>query len=273
MKILLTGSSGFIGGHILKALQHQGHDVVAVSRKNGFDFSQLTHVEDWIPHLKKIDVVINCVGIIVETRKQRFSELHHHAPAALFKASEQAGVQRIIQISALGADEYAYTPYQLSKRAADDVLRSLPMDWFILRPSLVYGPGGQSTAMFQAMSSLPIVPLIGGGIQRIQPVHVDDLVAAVLACFDSVPAQQTIDVVGPNELSFRDWLKRLRQLKKRGRFVTVSMPYPIMLAASHLLKFFAPLMHPDNLRMLQAGNLSSAHSLTKLLGREPRDVP
>jgi len=160
MNILLTGASGFIGSHVASALQAAGHSVKPASRGNDLDFNRLLTRRAWQPQLENFDAVINCVGIIVETRASSFAVLHRESPSALFHACVDAGISRVIQVSALGADERAFTPYQQSKKAADDVLRSLPLDWFVLRPSLVYGRGGASLSMFRRLAALPLLPLV-----------------------------------------------------------------------------------------------------------------
>lgn len=273
MKILLTGAGGFIGKHIAEALTSAGHEVIAATRDRGIDFNGMRMASNWLAHLQGIDAVINSVGIIAETRGQTFAALHYHAPVALFHACTQAGVKRVIQISALGADEHAFTPYQLSKKAADDVLRSLPLEWFVLRPSLVYGPGGKSTALFQRLAALPVIPLVGGGTQQIQPVHVDDLVAAVMACLNSSHAQRTINVVGPQAMTLVEWLQRLRTHSGKSLAKTFSAPYKMVIASSHIMRHLVPMLHPDNLRMLQHGNTADVQPLAELLGRMPRDLP
>jgi len=273
MKILLTGGNGFIGSHLVKALVIAGHDLVIASRRSGIDFNRMLNATDWLPHLQGVDVVINCVGIIAETGGQRFTTLHTKAPIALFEACQMIGVKRVIQISALGADEAAFTPYQVSKRAADDHLRSLPLAWFVLRPSLVYGAGGKSAALFKRMANLPLIPVVGQGGQLIQPVHITDLVDAVLACLDTTSTRRTIDVVGPRVFRFADWLQRLRLHAGKKSANTLSVPFKVMLALSHLGHFVIPLLHPDNLRMLQQGNTADVEPLRELLGRNPHDVP
>ncbi|MBU0654882.1 MAG: NAD-dependent epimerase/dehydratase family protein [Gammaproteobacteria bacterium] len=272
MKILLTGASGFIGRHILRALEQAGHEVVPVSRRHGVDFKHMLTPEDWLPHLKEVEAVINSVGVIAETRGQTFDTLHHRAPAALFRACVMAGVPRVVQISALGADDQAITPYQLSKKAADDVLRSLPLEWFVLRPSLVYGEGGKSSAMFRFMASLPIIPLVGDGRQRIQPVHVSDVVATVLQCLPAASARRTLDVVGAYPLTFVDWLQSMRLEAGRKAAVTLPIPFSLIMATAHVGRFVVPMLHPDNLRMLQHGNTADVQSLANFLGRMPLSV-
>src|SRR5689334_10603557 len=110
MVILLTGASGFIGLHLLDALHRAGHVVIAAGRHEvagtrtiRADFARDTDAAAWIPRLKDVEVVINSVGILRETPQQSFELTHTHAPIALFDACAQAGVKRVIQISALGA--------------------------------------------------------------------------------------------------------------------------------------------------------------------------
>ncbi|MEJ2693134.1 MAG: NAD(P)H-binding protein, partial [Candidatus Thiodiazotropha sp.] len=118
MHLLITGANGFIGTHLTQALLRQGHRVTAAVRNPGefrrrhptaralaVDYNQALQPDRWLPLLEGVDAVINTVGIIRESGKQRFSTLHEKAPIALFRACEAAGVQRVIQISALGADE------------------------------------------------------------------------------------------------------------------------------------------------------------------------
>jgi uncharacterized protein YbjT (DUF2867 family) len=273
MRVLITGASGFIGSQIAAALRAGDHAVVAADRRHGVDFNRMRACEDWQPLLAGVDAVVNCVGIIGERRHQRFAVLHREAPAALFRACVAAGVRRVVQISALGADERSFTPYQRSKLAADDVLRGLPLEWFVLRPSLVYGKGGASTAMFKRLAALPLIPLVGGGAQRVQPVHIDDLVAAVLVALAAERACRTIDVVGPEAMTFKDWLQRLRMSAGKSAAATLSVPRALMTAVAQLARHVTPVLHPDNLAMLEQGNTADVEPFARFLERMPRAVP
>ena len=280
MNILLTGASGYVGGHILKALQQNGHQVTACIHKKPvdaeknirIDFSQMQTSDDWLPYLQNIDAVINSVGIIAETGRQHFDDLHYRAPKALFQACEKAGVKRVIQISALGADDKALVPYHLSKKAADDVLRETNLDWFILRPSLIYGEGGASFALFKKLSRMPVIMLFDDGEQMLQPVHISDVVATVLRALDEdVMPQQTIDVVGQAPLSYRQWMLLLRG--NRFAPVFISVPMKAMIKLAKLGKFInLAIFNPDSLRMLEQHNVSDSAALTKFLGRKPLSV-
>lgn len=269
MKILLTGAGGFVGRNLAAMLAQAGHRIVPTSRHTGFDFLHMTHPSDWRPHLHDIDAVINSVGIIRETGRQRFVTLHRDAPTALFRACAEAGVRRVIQISALGADHTAFSAYHLSKRAADDALRALDLDWFVLRPSLIYGRGGTSSALFLRLAALPLIPLIGEGKQMLQPIHIADVAATVLRCLGNTHTRQTLDIVGIDTVSFSDWLARMRVAQGLAPTRPLPIRPQLAFAAFRLLRHIHPLFQPDNLRMLLTGYHADPAPIAAFLGRTP----
>jgi len=272
MNILLTGASGFIGRNIAAALAAAGHQIKPVSRNHGIDIAVMTTPAHWLPHLKNIDAVINCVGIIGETGSQRFEPLHTLAPSALFRACAQAGIRRVLQISALGADETAFSAYHLSKRAADDALRRLDLDWFVLRPSLIYGKGGKSADLFMRLATLPLLPVIGDGSQRLQPVHISDVVATVMHCLTSRETKRTLDIVGTETITFTEWLQWIRLAQGLSPAPVLHVPFQLALAFARVARRFNPMLQPENLRMLQTGYWADVAPLVHFLGREPLAV-
>lgn len=271
MKILLTGASGFIGRNLMTVLTDKGHEVVPVSRRHGVDVARMQSADDWIPRLEGIDAVMNAVGIIGETRDQRFESLHTIAPKALFDACVQAGVPRVIQISALGADETAFSAYHLSKLAADDYLRSLALDWFVLRPSVIYGRGGTSAELFMRLARLPIIPVIGDGRQELQPVHIADVVATVLAVLAAPFAGRTLDIVGSETVEYAEWLQRLRAAQGLRRAPVLKLPVWLALAGAKLGWALSPMSRPENIRMLVKGYLGDSSPWREFLGRKALD--
>ncbi len=280
MKILLTGASGFVGKQLTHALLKNGHTVVVCSHKNKvlveieeesklqrcqIDFMQMHKPEDWILHLNGVDAVINSVGIIAETKEKTFKLLQSLAPISLFKACEQLGVKRVVQISALGTDETAVVPYHLSKKQADDALRKMDLDWFVLRPSLIIGEGGASSSFFKKLSNFPIIPLIGNGEQLIQPIKIEEVITSVLRCLDDdVAPKQTIDLVGKTAISYKDWMVSLRTSQSPARFLSV--PISIMMSLSKFGKWInLPLLNPDSLTMLQQNNVADRRGLDVFL--------
>ncbi len=287
MHILITGASGFIGSHLTWALLQQGHQLTAAVRDPApfcrlhpganavaIDFTQAIQPSDWLPALEGVDAVINTVGIIRESGNQTFDALHELAPIALFKACEKAGVRQVIQISALGADSRAESQYHLSKRAADDFLANSTLAWTVLRPSIVYGPGARSMALFKALAALPLTPLVNRGEQQIQPIHVADLTAAVLHCLTpGGPGQLRIDLVGPQPVSFQRLMQQLRQWLGLGPLRTLAIPYGLTLAMAKLGGFLgsAPVT-PETVQMLQRGNTGSVDEFVGHFGFMPRSL-
>lgn len=283
MVILLTGATGFIGRHLLAALTAAGHEVVcAVRRPSGqhgrrdvaADFTRDFSAADWLPRLQGIDAVINAVGIIREQGAQTFDAIHARAPCALFEACAAAGVRLVLQVSALGADAAAVSRYHLSKKRADDFLAALPLHSVILQPSVVFGADGSSARLFTTLASLPLIGLPGGGTQQLQPVHIDDLVAAVLAQLERpLPSGTRLPVVGPHAMSLRAYLAGLRTAlgMRGGIFFPVPM-FLVRLGARLGGMLPGSLLDPETLAMLERGNTGDAGPLTRALGHAPRKV-
>lgn len=286
MNILLTGASGFIGKPLARALLAKGHRVVhavhhsshdpdhANARMVNVDFVRDTNPSVWIPRLAGIDVLINAVGIIREHGTQTFNAVHVQTPTALFAACESAGVHRVIQISALGADESARSRYHVSKLDADTFLASLSLQSAIVQPSLVYGPGGASARLFSMLASLPLIGLPAGGRQLIQPVHIDDLVETIFALVDAdTPQGVRLPMVGPEPVTMREFLQRLRKAMRLGSGFFLTVPGALTsIAATVGEKMPNSLIDRETLQMLERGNTGDPAPLCHLIGRAARPV-
>jgi uncharacterized protein YbjT (DUF2867 family) len=279
--VLLLGASGFIGRRVLRELVGAGYDVVCgvrdatasrECRPIAVDFSRDHDEATWLPRLARIDYVINAVGILRESREATFESLHVAAPLALFRACAHAGVKRIVQVSALGADEHAQSRYHLSKKRADDALAALSTPFVVVQPSLVFGEAGTSTAMFARLAALPVVPVPGDGDQTIQPVHVDDLAQAIVRLLRTSAHDGTrVAATGPRALTLREYLAILRRAMGLGeaRFVRVPMGL-VRVAASLGDKLPGALLDRESLAMLLRGNAAPADTFARVLGRPPR---
>lgn len=276
MNVLLTGASGFIGSHLARALRAAEYVVIEARRDVAdgtasvrADFTRDLSVRDWLPKLAGIDAVINAVGIVREHGTQTFESIHKRAPQALFTACVAAAVKRIVQISALGADR-GMTRYLLSKRAADDYLATLPLEWTIVRPAIVFGPEGASARQFTKLAQLPVVPLPGRGEQRVQPLHIDDLTEAVVHLLaDTSTNRSRVELVGPQSFSLRELLAGVRAAKHLGppRF----LPLPMRLVRAAARSAMSPL-DTEMLAILEAGSRGDPATIRHLLGRPPRPV-
>jgi uncharacterized protein YbjT (DUF2867 family) len=284
VKVLIVGASGFIGARLARAFSRD-HEVTCASRSRAtlpaecsnhlhLDYSALPVHEELTRAVAGHEVVINAVGILRERGAQRFAALHAAGPRALFAACAAAGVRRVLQISALGACAQAVSPYHRSKHEADGFLMTLPLDWAVIQPSLVYGPGGSSARMFDRLAALPWTPLPAGGHQRVQPVHVDDLVTIVLALAESrEPLRCVLPAVGPRALSLREFLAELRGALGRRPAPAIPVPGAIMRVAARVGDLLPRAkLDTDTLGMLERGNVASAAPAAQWLGHPPRPV-
>ncbi|WP_269533674.1 SDR family oxidoreductase [Chitinimonas sp. BJYL2] len=277
MNILLTGASGLIGTALLARLLEQGHRVRAVCRHppaqphpnlqwRAVDLQTHCAVADWVPLLDGVDCVINTAGLFTESPGQSFAALHVAAPLALFTAASEAGIRRILQVSALGADSHAAVDYWRSKGEADARLMALPVDWLIVRPSLVYADHGASSQLFRQLATLPILA-VPAGAGPVQPIHLDDLIALLLALIDPAqPGRRIIDAVGAASLPLADYLQALRKGMGMRPARVWSVPawccaLAVRLAPAHSL------LSPQSLHMLRHARAANPQPCAQLLAR------
>lgn len=283
MRIFLTGATGFIGGHILAALLARGHHVTCLVRPGTRWHPTHPHTQptvgDWlVPASWQAAIpghaaVINSIGIIRERPGASFAAVHTVAPLALFQAAAASGVSKIVQISALGADEHAISRYHRSKYAADRHLAQLGVPYVVLRPSIVYGPGDHSMRLFARLAALPITPVPGDGQYRLQPVHVTDLVRAVVAAVERPHLHAlTIDVGGAQALPFTAILHTLAQQQGQPHGARIlPIPWPIMRLAAALtdaLNGLGPITS-EELGMLRRGNTTTLAPFVAAFGFTP----
>jgi len=286
MNVLLTGANGFIGRYLLAALIGAGHRVVPAVRRPretdrllgrpasvAVDFNRDTTPELWLPRLAGIDAVINCAGILQGRPGQSVAAIHAEGPKALFAACGAAGVRRVIQISAISAEPAAGTAYAATKRQADDYLATTDLDWIILRPSLVYAEGAfGGTALFRALAVLPfLVPVIGRGDQPFQPIHVDDLAAAIIRILDRPTIRRVvIDPVGPDTLTMRQMLVDLRRWLGSPPAPIVEIPLPLVRFVARLGDLLGGPVNGTALRQLEFGNAGPPGPFAETVGITPR---
>jgi len=286
MNVLVCGASGCVGRAVVRALRARGHRVVEAARRASregsslpFDFMEPRSPEAWAGLLvaHRIDTVVNCVGILIESQRATFARIHAEGPIELFRGAVLAGVDRVVQVSALGVAVDADaepSPYLRSKQAADDVLLGLGVDAAIVRPSLVYGPASQSAALFATLASLPVIGLPGRGDQRVQPIHVFELAESIAALIErSGSARGVYELGGPESITYREMLAAYRRALHLGEALWAPTPMTLM----HLGAFLAEALPQrvfsrDTMRLLERGNHTSRNAAPVLLGRAPTSL-
>jgi uncharacterized protein YbjT (DUF2867 family) len=287
VRVLLTGANGFLGRYLLAGLLQAGHEVVPAVRRPAetdallprpaslaIDLNRDVDAAAWRPRLAGIDAVINCAGILQGRGRQSIEAIHDRAPRALFEGCATAGVRRVIQISAISAAADAGTAYAASKQRADDALAASDLDWVILRPSLVIARGAYGgTALFRGLAALPVIPIPGTGDQPFTPIHVDDLTATVLRILATPSiARVVIDPVGPDMLSLRALLTKLRHWLGFGPAPIVSVPIGLVRLVARVGDLVGGTVNSTAIRQLEVGNAGPVADFTRLSGIVPRSL-
>ncbi len=189
MKVFITGATGFVGSELVKQLTATDHQVVALVRRGSeqnlnsaanvkVHIGDVTEPGSLTDGIKGCDAIIHLVGIIrsFPERGITFERLHIEATQNLLEAASTAGVNRFLHMSANGARADGETDYQKTKWIAEEAVRNASCDWTIFRPSLIFGPGSEFLDTLAGLvRKLPIVPVVGDGTYRLQPVAVDQV--------------------------------------------------------------------------------------------------
>lgn len=280
MKILICGATGFVGRHLTLSLRNAGHTVVRAVRKPGeagdiaVDFRNDNAKESWLPRLNGIDALVNAVGLLRDSARNPMRKLHTETPAALFSACAEAGVGRIVHLSALGVDSGVDVPYFATRLVTEHTLQQLPanMRWLCLRPSVIYGEDGASAQMFRQLAQLPLQVLPIGGVQTLQPVHIDDLCEAVVRWLGNRDAiSQTVEVVGAEATTMRGMLDSYRAQMQHSPAWHVAIPASLTRIMAAIGDYFPSMpLCSDTYKMFAAGNTASPLKFAELLGHMPR---
>lgn len=268
MKIFLCGGTGFVGGHLLKAILERGHQVLLLVHKRSGNSAAGVEMEEgditipatFTDALRGCDAAINLVGIIREfpTRGVTFQRLHVEATENLVTAAAKTGVKRFIQMSALGTRPNAVSGYHRSKFRAEECVRGSGLDWTIFRPSMIFGPGdGFVNKLAGFIRGLPAVPVIGDGNYRLQPVAVAD-VARCFAMALEMPETccKTYELCGPDRFTYNEILDTIGRVLGRPDVKKIGNPVAMMkviVPVFQRLSFFPITM--DQIQMLLEENI------------------
>ncbi len=285
--VSIYGGSGFIGRHIVRALAREGWRIrVGVRNPNTAGFlrpmgrvgqiqivrANLLKRDDFPLMLRDADAAINLVGILYQRGAQRFQAVHADAAGALAAAAAEHRVTRLIQFSALGANPQSPSLYARTKAEGEKRVRSAFPEATIMRPSVVFGPEDDFFNRFARLARiLPVLPLIGGGHMRFQPVYVGDIAQATMAALGDPGAQgRTYELGGPEVLTLKEIMQIVLHETKRKRLL-VNVPFGIARIQAALLGLLPkPPLTLDQVRLLESDNAVSpgAAGLSDL-GRSP----
>jgi uncharacterized protein YbjT (DUF2867 family) len=286
----ILGGGGFIGRYLVRNLTKKNYRCIITTRKafqKGYLKTQATpgsiELIDWNPNnfsglkeaIKNSDIVINLIGILYETRKQKFYNIHSRIPEAVSKICSESDVKKFIHVSAIGASETSKSLYQKSKYQGEIKALNNFKNTVIIRPSVVCGTEDNFTNLFSKLSFLPVIPVVGIKY-NFQPILVTDVADAIVQAIEIKNNEGKIyEIGGPKVISFGDMVKSILKTINKKRFV-VEMPMPIAKIQSAITDLLPipPILTKDQCEILsEADNVVSNNHLTlKNLDISPADI-
>jgi uncharacterized protein YbjT (DUF2867 family) len=242
--VTVFGGSGFLGRHVVRALAKRGWRVLVATRRPDLAFhlqplggvgqihavqANLRYPQSIAAVLRKADAAVNLVGILRQRGGQSFDAVHHLGAQNIAVAAREAGIERLVHVSAIGADPSSSSLYARSKAAGEQAVREAMPSAVILRPSVVFGAEDQFFNRFATMARLmPALPLIGGGLTKLQPVYAGDVAKVVALALDGeVERGTTYELGGPDVRSLREIMAFILTVTERKRLL---LPVPFGLA-------------------------------------------
>ena len=288
MKVLLTGATGFVGREVLRQLHATGHEARVLVRHEKSAAERLPHPNSIAefhhgdvtqPHslagaAQGCDAVIHLVGIISEFGNVTFERLHVESTRDIVAAAQREGVRRFIHMSALGTRANAASRYHQTKWAAEEIVRTSALDYTIFQPSVIYGAEDHFVNLFAKMARmLPVVPVIGSGTARLQPVSVKIVAACFVGALTN-PAclKRTYEVCGPDQLTAVELLDCLFEVSGRKRRKLRIPSAVARLQATVLETTVGAFLHKpppltrDQVLMLQEDNVGDPSAVEELFG-------
>lgn len=269
MKVFLTGGTGFIGQEVQQQLLQHGHQVrllchrqKTVAKKTGPGVIVGDTTEPKCLHavMEGCDAVINLVGIIREFPRRgiTFERLHTETTKNLLKAAQEQGVRRFLQMSANGTRADALTDYHKTKWAAEQLVRESEFDWTIFRPSLVFGTGDMFVNMLAGLiRKLPVVPVMGDGNYRLQPVAAQDVAAGFVKALEAPQTyNKTYHCGGPEAYSYNRILDLIGAALGKRSVCKLHQPLLLMKPVVSVMQSLPQFpMTSDQLQMLLEENI------------------
>lgn len=268
MRKLVVGAYGLIGSYVTARLLAEGHAVIAAGRDVSkaarrwpqarwiqVDLARMT-AADWRPHLDAVDAVVNCAGALQDGPSDRL-EAVRDGTLALAEACRAAGLRRFVQVSALGV-EHTDGAFAETKRAADEALMTMDLDWVVIRPGLVLAPAAYGgSALLRGLAALPFVMPAVHADQVVQAVSIDDLSACVVAAVrPDAPVGVLAILSAADAPTLADLLKALRAWLGLEPAPVIALPSPMGAAASLVADVLAWLGWKSALRSAALGQLA-----------------
>jgi NADH dehydrogenase len=284
--VTVFGGSGFIGRHLVRALAKAGWRVRVATRRPDLAFflqpsgkvgqihavqANIRYPDSVAAALRGATAAINLVGILSPSGTQTFDAIQHLGAEAVAAAAATAGIRHFVQMSAIGADPAGASLYAKTKAEGERAVRQAFPSATILRPSVVFGPEDDFFNRFASMAQImPVLPAIGGGETKLQPVFVDDVAEAVLRSLDESASGKIYELGGPEIVTLRDLMAYVLTVTGRKGFVA-PLPFPLAMligfgseiAAKLSLGLLPASITRDQVELLRHDNIVSPAALAE----------
>lgn len=285
--VTIIGGSGFLGTYVARRFAALGVRVQVLSRnatRKAMDLKvagavgQVAIIDCDAKNYKKLeqyikqsDYVVNLVGLLFSRGSQNFKAMHNELPAKIAEMCAAHGIKGLVQISALGVDKSS-SQYAKTKLQGEKAVLSAFKNAVILRPSVMFGAEDSFINMFNDISKIsPVLPLIGGGHTKFQPVYVDDVANAIVRCVEDISstAGKIYELGGPKKYAFKEILEYILKTTHRNR-VLVPVPFWAAKIKAFFLQFLPkPLLTPDQVESLRYDNVVSDKNGFEALSIKP----
>ena len=283
--IFVSGGTGFIGSHSAKKLVAAGRrlrllacggpDLAAGLPQDRVEYvpGDITRPPSLVGIMEGCDVAVNFVGIIVEVRGATFERVHVDGIRNLLEEAKRAGVKRFIHISALGVSDQPASEYFRTKWEAEQLIRAGGIPHVILRPSLVFGPEDKFFNMLKPLLYSPIIPVVGTGETKFQPIWVEDIASCIVKSVeDDAPLNGVREIAGPDQLTFDELLDAMADALDMSPRMKLHIPVGCVRPFAAMMEAILPRppVTTDQLKMFSIDNTTSSNAITDVFGIEPR---
>ncbi len=281
--ILIVGGTGFVGGRLVRRLHQEEVPVRVLARHPdraralkdlgvevvSGDISDRVSIEK---AAEGIERVIHLVGIIQEAPGVTFRGVHVEGTRNIVEAARRAGVRHLLYQSAIGTRAGAKSGYHRTKWEAEEIVRKGGIPYTILRPSLIYGPSDKfTTRLSDMLRRAPVMPVIGSGKSRVQPIYIDDVVSCIVkAATSDAFLNEIYEIGGPEQLTYEEvtaMIAKSMGLKRPSIHLPLFFMKPMARALEAVLP--NPLLTTDQIIMLQEDNICSMRDIRDAFGIEP----
>lgn len=284
MAILVTGGTGYVGSHLVRRLVGRGDSVAAVVRGAAAARAaaalgarpvtgDITDQATLRAAMAGASAVIHLVAVNRERGSASFAAINHRGTVNAVAAAREAGVRRFIHMGGLGLSSSQPYPFARTKGLGHDAVEASGLDYTILKPSIIFGPGDEFINVLAALIRVsPIVPLVGGGETRFQPIWIEDVVSCFLACLDRPDTiGQSFDLGGPEVLTFSQIIDTILEVLDKRR-IKLPVPASLLRPAAVLMAraLTRPPMTPGLLDLLEVDNTTERSATEAVFGLEPR---